>query len=79
MGLHEDAVDLLQIDDAGLIADGLDERAKAEIFGATQQALARTHDEGERVLGEGVVPKARAVELGEDKRRDGFRRGRTTE
>src|SRR5512139_1915210 len=40
VGLDEDAVDLLEIHDAGLVAHGFDERAQAEVAGATQQAFA---------------------------------------
>ena len=35
--LEEHAVDLLEIDDAGLVADGFDEGAQAEIAGAAQE------------------------------------------
>jgi len=62
MGLHEHAVDLFQIDGAGLIADRFDERRYAEIFCAPQQAFAGAHNEGERFGGEGVVAEpARSI------------------
>jgi hypothetical protein len=62
--LDEHAVDLLEIDGAGLVADSLDQGAEAEVFAAAQEALAGAHDEGKRVGGEGVVPEAGPVELG---------------
>jgi hypothetical protein len=42
MGLDKHAVDLLEIDDAGLIADGLDEGAQAEVTGAAQESFTGT-------------------------------------
>src|SRR5665213_1577086 len=68
VGLDEDPVDLLQINDAGLVTYGLDERGDAEVFRPAQEAFARAHDESERVGGEGVVPQSRAVEFGQNKR-----------
>ena len=64
MGLHEDAVDLLQIDGARLIAHGLDQSSQTQIFRPAQEALAGAHDQGERVLGEGIVAEAGVIELG---------------
>jgi hypothetical protein len=52
--LQEDAVDLLEVDDASLVAHGLQERSQAQIAGATQEAIAGTDDQGEGFLGEGV-------------------------
>ena len=72
MGLNEDAVDLLEIDDADLVAHGFDERAQAQVAGAAQQALAGADDEGQGVRGEGVVAQAGAVQLGQDELLDGF-------
>jgi len=63
MGLDEDAVDLFEVHDARLVADGFDERAQTEIAGATQEAFAGTDDEGEGIGREGVVPETSAVEL----------------
>lgn len=74
MRLHEDAVNLFEIDDTGLIADGFDQRGDAEIFGSTQQPFAGAHDEGERVGGEGVVAQTSAIQLGQDERFDRFGR-----
>ena len=67
VGLDEDAVDLFEVHDAGLVADGFDERAQAEVAGAAQQAFAGADDEGQGFRGEGVVAQAGAVELIEDK------------
>ena len=55
MGLNEDAVDLFEVHDAVLVADGFDERTQAEIAGAAQQAFAGTHDQGQRFGREGVM------------------------
>ena len=66
MGLDEDAVDLFEVHDAGLVADGFDERAQAQVAGAAQQAFAGADDEGQGFGREGVVAQAGAVELVED-------------
>jgi hypothetical protein len=63
---------LLEVHDTGLGAHGLDERAQAEVAGASQESLAGADDEGEGLGGEGVVAQAGAVELVEDERFDGF-------
>ena len=73
MGLDEDAVDLFEVHDAGLIADGFDERAQAEIAGASQQAFAGADDEREGFGGEGVVTETGAIQLIQDEVLDGFR------
>jgi len=57
---------VFEVDDAGLVADGLDEGAQAEVAGAAQQAFAGADDEGERFRGEGVVAEAGVVELVEE-------------
>ena len=66
MGLNEDVVNLLEIDRAGLVAHGFDERRQTEVAGPAQQALGGADDEGQGVGGEGVVAQAGAVELGQD-------------
>ena len=58
MGLDENAVDLLEIDGADLVAHGFEQAAQAEVAGAAQQALAGAHDQRERFRGEGVVAQA---------------------
>jgi hypothetical protein len=66
--LHEDAVNLFEVDDTGLVADGLDQRRDTEFFGSTQQPFAGAHDEGERICGEGMVAESGAIPLSQDKR-----------
>jgi len=56
-------VDLFEIHDAGLVADGFDERAKTQVAGAAQQTFAGTDDEGQRFWREGVVTQPGPVEL----------------
>ena len=66
MGLHEDGVDLFEIDGFAVIADGFDEAADAEVFDGTQGAFGNTEEEGGGILGEGAARESRAVELGVD-------------
>jgi hypothetical protein len=72
MGLDEHPVDLFEVHDAGLVADGFDERAEAQVAGAPQQAFAGAHNESQGFGREGVVAQAGAVELVENERFDGF-------
>jgi hypothetical protein len=74
MGLQEHAIDLLEIDEASLIANGLEQRTDAEVAGATQEALAGTDDQVQGLGGEGVVSQAGAVHLGQEELFDGFGR-----
>jgi hypothetical protein len=53
--LDEHLVDLFEVHDTSLVADGFDEGAQTQVAGATQQAFAGTNDEGQRFGGEGVV------------------------
>jgi hypothetical protein len=39
VGLDEDAVDLFEVHDAGLVTDGFDERSQTQVAGAAQQAF----------------------------------------
>jgi YD repeat-containing protein len=73
VGLDEHAVDLLDVNGAGLRAHGFDECGQAEVAGAAQEAFGSAHHEGEGVLREGVVSESGVVELLEDERLDGFR------
>ena len=66
MGLHEDGVDLFEIDGSGVKSDGFDEGADAEVFNGTQGAFGNTEDQGGGILGEGAVRESGAVELGVD-------------
>ena len=74
MGLNENAVDLFEVHNAGLVADSFDEGSQAEIAGASQQAFAGADDEHEGFGGERVVTQAGPVELIQDELLDGFRR-----
>ena len=67
MRLNEDAIDLLEIHDAGLVADRLDERAQTQVAGAAQQSFAGTDDECQRFGREGVVAETGAIQLIQDK------------
>jgi hypothetical protein len=64
VGLEEDAIDLFEVDGLGAIADRLEQGAETEVFGASEDALARADDEAERVVGEGGVGEGHPVELG---------------
>ena len=66
MGLDEDAVDLLEINGADLVAHRFDQRAEAQIAGAPQQAFGGTDDEGQGLQAERVVAQAGSVELSQD-------------
>ena len=61
-----------QIDAAGLVADGFDEGAQAEVAGVAQDARAGSYDEGEGFGGEGVVAEAGAIKLVEEELLDVF-------
>ena len=52
VGLHEDGVDLFEIDGCGAISDGFDEAADAEVFNGTQGAFGDTEDEGSGIVGD---------------------------
>ena len=49
MRLQQDAVDLLEVDGADAVANGLEERADAQVAGAAQVALGGADDEPERL------------------------------
>src|SRR5437016_12740478 len=46
MRLNEDAVDLLEINEAGLVAHRFNEGAQAQVAGAAQKTLAGADDQG---------------------------------
>ncbi len=52
------------------IADGLEERAEAEVSDASEDALGGACDEGEGVVGEDGVGESSAIELGADEGED---------
>ena len=66
VGLHEDGVDLFEIDGFGVIIDGFDEAADAAVFNGMQGAFGDAEDEGGGILGEGAVRESGAVEQGVD-------------
>ena len=68
MRLDENAVDLREIDDAGLVAHGFDEGGKARVARAAQESFAGTHEQRESIGREHVVTEPGAVELGKDER-----------
>ncbi len=47
MGLHEDAVDLIESNFSLMVADGLEQGADAEVADAAQEAFGGACDEGE--------------------------------
>jgi hypothetical protein len=53
---------LPEINDAGLIANGFDQRAEAQVADVAQQAFAAAHDEGQGFKREGVAAQSSAVE-----------------
>ena len=61
VGLHEDGVDSFEIDGFGVISDGFNEGADAEVFNGTQGAFGDAEDEGGGILGEGVARESSAV------------------
>ena len=67
MRLDEHVIDLLEINDAGLVTDRFNESAQAEIAGAAQEALAGADDQGQGLSGKGVVTQASPIQLGQDK------------
>jgi len=74
VGLDEHAVDVFEIDAAGLVAHGFNKGTNAEVASATQEAVAGAHDKGEGFGREDIVAKTAAIELVEDKGFDGFGR-----
>ncbi len=73
MGLNEHAVDLFEIDSAGLVAHGFDQGTQAQVAGAAQKPFPGTDDERQSFAGEGVVAQTGAVELSQDECLNGFR------
>ena len=66
VGLHEDAVDVVDADGFVGAADGLDEAADAEVSGLAEDAVGGADDEVDGRWGEGVVAESDAVEFAED-------------
>jgi hypothetical protein len=63
MGLDEDAVDLFEVHDTRLVADGFDERTQTQIASAAQESFAGADDQGQGFRGKGVVAQAGAIQL----------------
>jgi len=61
--LHEDGVDLFEIDGFGAVTNGFEQGTEAEVFYGAQGTFRGTDDEGGGVLGEGAVRESDAVEL----------------
>src|SRR6266404_9109025 len=72
VGLEEHPIDLLEIDDTGLVAHRFDERTEAEVACAAQEPFAGADDEGQCFGTKRVVTQAGAVELAEDEGFNGF-------
>jgi hypothetical protein len=66
MRLHEDTVDVVDVDGFVGGANGLDHAADAEVAGFAQNAVGGADDEIDGRLREGVVAEADAVEFAED-------------
>ena len=66
MGLHEDFVYLFEVYGFGLVSYGFDEGGDAEVSCSSEQAFCGTYNEGESILGEGVVSEPGQIELAED-------------
>lgn len=73
MRLYKDAVDLFELDGAGLVSDRFNETADGQVAGPAEDAFAGTDDQGQSFLSEGVMAQAGAIELIEEKPFDGFR------
>ena len=66
MRLHEDGVDLFEIDGFGAVTDGFEQCAEAEIFHSTQGSFRGADDESGGVLGEGAVRESDTIKLAVD-------------
>ena len=66
MRLHQDAVDVVDVDGFVGAADGFDQAADAEVAGLAQHAVGGADDQVDGGLSEGVVPESGAVELAQE-------------
>ena len=73
MRLNEHAIDLFEVDDAGLVANGFNQGAEAKIARAAQESLAGANDQGQRFLGKGVMAQTGAIQLAQDELFGGLR------
>src|SRR6266566_8378763 len=72
MRLNEDVIDLLEINDAGLVAHRFNEGAQAKVAGAAQKPFAGADDQREGFGREGIVTQTGAIHLAQDELFDGF-------
>lgn len=63
MRLHQDAVDVVDVDGSVLRADGFDQASHGVVSGLAEDAVGGTDDEVEGVGRKGVMTKSGAVEL----------------
>ena len=66
VGLHQDAVDVVDVDGLVGAADGLDQTTDTEVAGLAQDAVGGADDEVNGRSGEGVVAKSGAIEFTPD-------------
>ena len=66
VGLHEDAIDVVDVDGFVGAADGFDQATDAEVAGLAQDAVGASDDEIDGGLGEGIVPESDAIEFAEE-------------
>ena len=62
MGLHEDGVDLFEINGFGAVTDGFEQGTEAEVFYGAQGTFRSPYDEGSGVFGEGAVRESDTVQ-----------------
>lgn len=70
MRLEQDAIDLLEVDCFGAVADGLQQGAETQVLGAAEHAFGRADDETERIVGEGGVSEGDLIEFAADEVRE---------
>jgi hypothetical protein len=63
VGLHEHGVDLFEVDDFGLVADGFYQGSDTEVLDRSQRAFGKAENEIDGLVGEGLVREAYEVEL----------------
>jgi len=66
MGLQEDLVDMVSLDNSFLVMRGFHEGRDTDVSAAAQNAVAGANDEIKGLRAEGAMGKAAGVELAED-------------
>lgn len=66
--LHEHGIDLLEVDDFGLVANGFYHGSDTEVFDRSQRALGKSENEIDRLVSERLVREASEVKLVVDER-----------